>query len=178
MVGTRSTGWLARALAAPGIWLQKLTTRVPDRVPDRGRHLELRRRPRRRDGRRRHRPWRAARRGARSSARRLWTDTSDRGGLMDDTLGGGSPRSSRPSTRPRRLCPTPRRSPTLRCSPSWASVTPTFETWCPTSASCVDCGADLEEARAMADDPDMADLARELGQARSTRHRRTGQALP
>jgi uncharacterized protein YqhQ len=28
--GTRSTGWSARALAAPGIWLQKLTTRVPD----------------------------------------------------------------------------------------------------------------------------------------------------
>ncbi len=28
--GTRSSGWLARALAAPGIWLQKLTTRVPD----------------------------------------------------------------------------------------------------------------------------------------------------
>jgi uncharacterized protein YqhQ len=28
--GTRSTGWLAHALAAPGIWLQKLTTRVPD----------------------------------------------------------------------------------------------------------------------------------------------------
>ncbi len=28
--GTRSTGWLARFLAAPGIWLQKLTTRVPD----------------------------------------------------------------------------------------------------------------------------------------------------
>jgi uncharacterized protein YqhQ len=28
--GTRGTGWLARALAAPGIWLQKLTTRVPD----------------------------------------------------------------------------------------------------------------------------------------------------
>jgi uncharacterized protein YqhQ len=28
--GTRSTGRLARALAAPGIWLQKLTTRVPD----------------------------------------------------------------------------------------------------------------------------------------------------
>jgi uncharacterized protein YqhQ len=29
--GTRSTGVLARILAAPGIWLQKLTTRVPDR---------------------------------------------------------------------------------------------------------------------------------------------------
>jgi uncharacterized protein YqhQ len=29
--GTRSTGVLARVLAAPGIWLQKLTTRVPDR---------------------------------------------------------------------------------------------------------------------------------------------------
>ena len=28
--GTRGTGWPARALAAPGIWLQKLTTRVPD----------------------------------------------------------------------------------------------------------------------------------------------------
>ncbi len=28
--GTRSTGWLARVLARPGIWLQKLTTRVPD----------------------------------------------------------------------------------------------------------------------------------------------------
>ncbi|MGH8872532.1 MAG: DUF1385 domain-containing protein [Acidimicrobiia bacterium] len=28
--GTRGTGWLARVLAAPGIWLQKLTTRVPD----------------------------------------------------------------------------------------------------------------------------------------------------
>jgi uncharacterized protein YqhQ len=28
--GTRSTGTLARALAAPGVWLQKLTTRVPD----------------------------------------------------------------------------------------------------------------------------------------------------
>ncbi len=28
--GTRSSGWLAKALAAPGIWLQKLTTRVPD----------------------------------------------------------------------------------------------------------------------------------------------------
>jgi uncharacterized protein YqhQ len=28
--GTRSTGTLARVLAAPGIWLQKLTTRVPD----------------------------------------------------------------------------------------------------------------------------------------------------
>jgi uncharacterized protein YqhQ len=28
--GTRSTGWLAKALATPGIWLQKLTTRVPD----------------------------------------------------------------------------------------------------------------------------------------------------
>jgi len=28
--GTRSNGWLARVLAAPGIWLQKLTTRVPD----------------------------------------------------------------------------------------------------------------------------------------------------
>jgi uncharacterized protein YqhQ len=28
--GTRSTGGLARFLAAPGIWLQKLTTRVPD----------------------------------------------------------------------------------------------------------------------------------------------------
>ena len=28
--GTRTTGWLSRALAAPGIWLQKLTTRVPD----------------------------------------------------------------------------------------------------------------------------------------------------
>jgi uncharacterized protein YqhQ len=28
--GTRSTGRLARFLAAPGIWLQKLTTRVPD----------------------------------------------------------------------------------------------------------------------------------------------------
>ncbi len=28
--GTRSTGRLAGALAAPGIWLQKLTTRVPD----------------------------------------------------------------------------------------------------------------------------------------------------
>ena len=28
--GTRSSGWLARALAAPGIWLQKLTTRIPD----------------------------------------------------------------------------------------------------------------------------------------------------
>jgi uncharacterized protein YqhQ len=27
--GTRG-GWLANALAAPGIWLQKLTTRVPD----------------------------------------------------------------------------------------------------------------------------------------------------
>ena len=28
--GTRTTGRLSRALAAPGIWLQKLTTRVPD----------------------------------------------------------------------------------------------------------------------------------------------------
>ena len=28
--GTRSSGRLARILAAPGIWLQKLTTRVPD----------------------------------------------------------------------------------------------------------------------------------------------------
>jgi uncharacterized protein YqhQ len=28
--GTRSSGLLARALAAPGVWLQKLTTRVPD----------------------------------------------------------------------------------------------------------------------------------------------------
>jgi uncharacterized protein YqhQ len=28
--GTRSNATLARALAAPGIWLQKLTTRVPD----------------------------------------------------------------------------------------------------------------------------------------------------
>ena len=28
--GTRTSGWLARTLAAPGIWLQKLTTRVPD----------------------------------------------------------------------------------------------------------------------------------------------------
>jgi uncharacterized protein YqhQ len=28
--GTRSSGSLARVLAAPGIWLQKLTTRVPD----------------------------------------------------------------------------------------------------------------------------------------------------
>ncbi len=28
--GTRSSGWLARALSAPGIWLQKLTTRIPD----------------------------------------------------------------------------------------------------------------------------------------------------
>ena len=28
--GTRSSGWLQRALAAPGILLQKLTTRVPD----------------------------------------------------------------------------------------------------------------------------------------------------
>jgi uncharacterized protein YqhQ len=28
--GTKSSGWLSRALAAPGIWLQKLTTRVPD----------------------------------------------------------------------------------------------------------------------------------------------------
>jgi uncharacterized protein YqhQ len=28
--GTRSSGWLSRALAAPGIWLQRLTTRLPD----------------------------------------------------------------------------------------------------------------------------------------------------
>jgi len=28
--GTRTTGLLSRALSAPGIWLQKLTTRVPD----------------------------------------------------------------------------------------------------------------------------------------------------
>ncbi len=28
--GTRGDDWLAKALAAPGIWLQKLTTRVPD----------------------------------------------------------------------------------------------------------------------------------------------------
>lgn len=28
--GTRTTGWLSKVLAAPGIWLQKLTTRVPD----------------------------------------------------------------------------------------------------------------------------------------------------
>ncbi len=28
--GTRTSGWLSRALAAPGIWLQRLTTRVPD----------------------------------------------------------------------------------------------------------------------------------------------------
>jgi uncharacterized protein YqhQ len=28
--GTRSTGSLARVMAAPGVWLQKLTTRVPD----------------------------------------------------------------------------------------------------------------------------------------------------
>jgi uncharacterized protein YqhQ len=28
--GTSGSGWLARFLAAPGIWLQKLTTRVPD----------------------------------------------------------------------------------------------------------------------------------------------------
>jgi uncharacterized protein YqhQ len=28
--GTRSSGLLARALAKPGVWLQKLTTRVPD----------------------------------------------------------------------------------------------------------------------------------------------------
>jgi uncharacterized protein YqhQ len=28
--GTRGSGWLANALAAPGLWLQKLTTRVPD----------------------------------------------------------------------------------------------------------------------------------------------------
>jgi len=28
--GTRTTGWASKALAAPGIWLQKLTTRVPD----------------------------------------------------------------------------------------------------------------------------------------------------
>jgi uncharacterized protein YqhQ len=28
--GTRGSGWLSSALAAPGIWLQKLTTRVPD----------------------------------------------------------------------------------------------------------------------------------------------------
>ena len=84
--GTRSTGWLARALAAPGIWLQKLTTRVPDEVSDRGCHLQPGGCPRRRDGRRRHRPWRFARFRARSSPRRLWTHPSHRGGLMDDTL--------------------------------------------------------------------------------------------
>jgi uncharacterized protein YqhQ len=28
--GTRRSGFLARALAAPGVWLQKLTTRMPD----------------------------------------------------------------------------------------------------------------------------------------------------